>query len=182
MTTSDIKNLIIQSAQSKGLDPNFALAVATHESSLNPNAVGPVNKNGTRDYGLFQINDSNLSEYGITQPLDPTQNIDAGTTLLKQLVDVYGGDKTKALIAYNAGPGNEAKGFQDTAYVNAVMGIYNSLGGGQSTYTDASALPVDTSSEDMTQQTDASVTGGDGTLIAVFAAVGFVAWMLFGRR
>jgi hypothetical protein len=34
-----------------------AIAVATCESSMNPRAVSPPNRNGTIDRGLFQVND-----------------------------------------------------------------------------------------------------------------------------
>ena len=43
-------------------------------------------------------------QFGVTNPYDPRQNVDAGTRLLKQLIDQYGGDLTRALGAYNAGP------------------------------------------------------------------------------
>jgi soluble lytic murein transglycosylase-like protein len=37
------------------------------------------------------------------------ENMDAGTKLLRQLLDRYGGDLTKALSAYNAGAGRVDK-------------------------------------------------------------------------
>jgi hypothetical protein len=37
-------------------DCNRALVIAQHESSFNPSAVSPPNYDGSRDYGLFQIN------------------------------------------------------------------------------------------------------------------------------
>jgi len=40
---------------------------------------------------------------GVTNPYDPRQNVDAGAKLLKQLIEQYGGDLTRALSAYNAG-------------------------------------------------------------------------------
>lgn len=33
------------------------VCLAKHESNFNSNVVGPVNSNGSRDYGIFQIND-----------------------------------------------------------------------------------------------------------------------------
>jgi hypothetical protein len=103
VTTSEIQSQITAAALQNGVPPSLALAVAKRESSFNPNAVSPPNKNGTQDYGLFQINSSNLATFGVVDPLDPTQNIQAGTQLLGQLLRQYNGDQVKALAAYNAG-------------------------------------------------------------------------------
>ena len=37
--------------------------------------------------------------------LDPVQNLDGGAKYLRQQLDAFGGDVTRALAAYNAGPG-----------------------------------------------------------------------------
>jgi soluble lytic murein transglycosylase-like protein len=42
---------------------------------------------------------------GVTNALDPVQSITGGAKYLKQQLDAFGGDVTKALAAYNAGPG-----------------------------------------------------------------------------
>ena len=42
---------------------------------------------------------------GVSNVLDPAQSINGGAKYLKQQLDAFGGDVTKALAAYNAGPG-----------------------------------------------------------------------------
>jgi soluble lytic murein transglycosylase-like protein len=42
---------------------------------------------------------------GVTNVLDPLQSLDGGAKYLRQQLDAFGGDVTKALAAYNAGPG-----------------------------------------------------------------------------
>ena len=49
------------------------------------------------------------SQFAVANPFDVKENIDAGTKLLKQLLDRYGGDLAKALSAYNAGAGRVDK-------------------------------------------------------------------------
>ena len=106
---------ITQAATAAGIPPSLALAVASWESNCNPNATnvnpGSASVPSTTDYGLFQINTQNLNTLGIaSNPLDPTANINAGVSLLAQLYNQYGGDITKTLEAYNAGPGTVASG------------------------------------------------------------------------
>ena len=42
---------------------------------------------------------------GVSNVLDPVQSLNGGAKYLKQQLDAFGGDVTKALAAYNAGPG-----------------------------------------------------------------------------
>ncbi len=42
---------------------------------------------------------------GVSNVLDPVQNLNGGAKYLKQQLDAFGGDVAKALAAYNAGPG-----------------------------------------------------------------------------
>lgn len=66
-----------------GPHADHAVAVARCESTLIPSAVHR-NRNGTRDWGLFQLNDGGtLQSLGITpaQALDPATNIDAAARL-----------------------------------------------------------------------------------------------------
>ncbi len=61
-----------------------AWAVAMRESGGRPDALGAVNANGTRDHGLFQINDVHLgSLIDATRVDDPVANARAAFTLSK---------------------------------------------------------------------------------------------------
>ena len=75
----------------------------------------------------MQLMPDTLSLFGVKDPFDSKQNIDAGAKYLKQMIDRYKGDLAKALGAYNAGPAtvDEAKGVPDIPetrnYVNAIL-------------------------------------------------------------
>jgi soluble lytic murein transglycosylase-like protein len=82
-----------------GLDPSLIKAVALVESGFDPSAVSP---RGAQ--GLMQLMPSTARHYGVTDPFDPLQNLRAGATHLRELLDRYHGDLELALAAYNAGP------------------------------------------------------------------------------
>lgn len=102
--SSDITQIIADAAASAGIDPNLAIAVAVQESALNPNAVSPVGAQG-----LFQLMPATAASLGVTDPFDPVQSATAGCEYLAQMLSMFGGDTSKALGAYNWGPGNMQK-------------------------------------------------------------------------
>ena len=55
--------------------------------------------------GLTQLMPATAAALGVTNVLDPQQSIEGGAKYLKRQLDAFGGDVTKALAAYNAGPG-----------------------------------------------------------------------------
>ncbi len=97
---TDVRALAIATARRHGLDPNLVLAVVAVESGFQPDAVS---HKGAQ--GLMQLMPATARELGVTDALDPAQNLDGGTRYLRMLVAQYGGDLGKALAAYNAGPG-----------------------------------------------------------------------------
>lgn len=86
-----------------GINPYILYAIAKVESGFNPRAVN-YNRNGTVDYGLFQINSSNLKRLGIPvwYAYDPCYSAYLGAYFLRQCIDVYG-NSWRAVDCYNKG-------------------------------------------------------------------------------
>ena len=57
----------------------------------------------------MQLMPATQAQFHVANPFDPKQSLEAGTKLLKNLLDRYHGDVSLALSAYNAGPGNVDK-------------------------------------------------------------------------
>lgn len=112
-----------------GLPMELVLAIIVKESSCDPDAVST-----TGDYGLMQINKGNFDwlteDYGITDFMDPYQNIYAGSMILKGVLDIFDTEE-EAVIAYNRGPTGArnlfAEGIEHTEYSDDVMCIYQQL-------------------------------------------------------
>jgi soluble lytic murein transglycosylase-like protein len=91
---------ITAAAKANGLDPALLAGLIKQESGFDPNAGSSA---GAR--GLTQLMPATAAALGVTNVLDPEQSIQAGAKYLKRQLDAFGGDVTKALAAYNAGPG-----------------------------------------------------------------------------
>jgi soluble lytic murein transglycosylase-like protein len=77
------------------IPPLLLKNIAKIESNFNPNAL-MLNKNGTKDYGLMQINTIHLKrlhqQYGITEQMlmQPKINIYAGASILSKIIHQHG--------------------------------------------------------------------------------------------
>jgi soluble lytic murein transglycosylase-like protein len=91
---------ISAAAQRHGIDPALLAGLVRQESNFDPTAGSPA---GAR--GLTQLMPGTAAGLGVTDVTDPLQSLDGGAKYLKQQLDAFGGDVTKALAAYNAGPG-----------------------------------------------------------------------------
>lgn len=119
---------IMKAARETGVDPDLIRAVIMAESSGNPQAVSAKNARG-----LMQLMDSTAVEVGVSDPLDPEQNILGGARYLSRLLSRFGGNPELALAAYNAGPGTVEKHkgippYKETRrYVRKVNELYHRI-------------------------------------------------------
>ena len=103
-----LKGLIDDAAGRENVKPDLLRSIIRQESAGRPCAVS---SKGAQ--GLMQLMPATSEQFGVSDPFDPKQNVQAGAKLLKQLLTRYSGDVTKALAAYNAG----------TARVDEVDGV-----------------------------------------------------------
>jgi soluble lytic murein transglycosylase-like protein len=101
---ADLSQLADAAARRHGIDPELVRAVVEVESAFQPSAVS---RKGAQ--GLMQLMPATARSLGVSDPLDPSANLDGGTRHLRSLLGRYGGDLPKALAAYNAGEGAVAR-------------------------------------------------------------------------
>jgi soluble lytic murein transglycosylase-like protein len=82
-----------------GLDHRLIKALIKAESRFDSEAVS---QKGA--IGLMQLMPETARTMGVSDPLDPKQNIEGGVRYLKHLLKQFHNDLPLALAAYNAGP------------------------------------------------------------------------------
>ncbi|MHB9144677.1 MAG: transglycosylase SLT domain-containing protein [Symbiobacteriia bacterium] len=119
-------------AAEAGVDPALFVALIDQESGWNARLVH-LNTNGTRDWGLVQVNDASLPGLlcatGGHDPLDPRDSIRMGAYKLAYLGRLYGGDADRIhrmLTGYNRGEGGlqtwlASRGTARSPYSRAVL-------------------------------------------------------------
>ena len=117
--------LIREHASQRGVRPDLVRAVIQVESAFNPRAVSPKGA-----MGLMQLMPATAKQFGVIDPFNPAENIRAGVSYLRQLLDRYDHNEQLALAAYNAGPaavdkyGSKVPPYKETQnYVLKITGI-----------------------------------------------------------
>ena len=113
-------------AEQHNLPAHLLHAIIMVESAYNPQAISSAGAQG-----LMQLMPATADRFGVNDPYNPTQNIRAGATYMKQLLTLFKGDLSLALAAYNAGENavkrynNRIPPFKETQrYVKKVLGYY----------------------------------------------------------
>lgn len=125
-----IDGLIRTNGARYGVDPYLIYCVMNQESNFRATAVS---SKGAQ--GLMQLMPDTAARYGVTNPYDPAQNIQAGARYLKTLMNLFNGKVDLVLAAYNAGEGtvmkygNRVPPYEETKYyVRSITARYNGSG------------------------------------------------------
>lgn len=97
-----LQEYIAVTSRQYGIDPEIVFAMCYRESTYNPSDIG----DGGNSYGLMQVQKryhlDRMERLGVTDLLDPYQNVTVGIDYLCELLNKYG-DMEKSLTAYNRG-------------------------------------------------------------------------------
>lgn len=121
------QEMVTRAAVRAGLPPEIVHSVAKAESAYKPEAISPKGA-----IGLMQLMPATAAELNVN-PYDPAENAEGGARYLRDLLLKYESDPnqvSKAIAAYNAGPGAVDKyhgipPYRETVqYVNRVLKQY----------------------------------------------------------
>ncbi|HEV7821485.1 MAG TPA: lytic transglycosylase domain-containing protein, partial [Burkholderiales bacterium] len=90
--------------------------VIWQESRFQPDAVGPVTRNGQRAQGVAQFMPGTANERRLLDPFDPVQALPKSAEFLSELRDQFG-NLGLAAAAYNAGPRRVREWLAGTGYM-----------------------------------------------------------------
>lgn len=122
----DLQLFVIRICEDHHIEPSVVIAVMERESRFRADAVG----DSGDALGLMQIQPKwhreRMDRLGVTDLLNPYQNVKVGIDFLAELLDRYNGDIECALMAYNAGMSGArkywfSKGIYSNGYSQAVM-------------------------------------------------------------
>lgn len=116
---------IEDASRAQGIDPDLVRALIWVESAWNPRAVS--NKGAK---GLMQLIPETAQRFGVRDIFDPDDNINGGVKYLRFLMDMFEGNTSLTLAAYNAGENvvqryNGVPPYRETQqYVKRIASIY----------------------------------------------------------
>jgi hypothetical protein len=122
------RDTLVDAGSKWNVSPALLAAQLDAESGFNPFAVSPAGAEG-----IAQFMPGTASSYGLVDPFDPVEAIDAQAHLMSDLIHQFGSPEL-ALAAYNAGPApveacSCVPGIPETsAYVARIMALIGSAG------------------------------------------------------
>ena len=120
----EVQEHVFSLCEEKGIDPEIVFAMIWRESRYQADVIGD---NG-KSFGLMQVQErlhkDRMERLGVTDLLDPIQNVTVGIDYLSELYSKYG-DIAQALVAYNSGSYRGTV----TNYAKSVLEKANEIGG-----------------------------------------------------
>ena len=111
----DTQKEILKICSEYGFSYELILGMISVESSFRPKVVGDTG----RTFGLMQIQprwwSETMEREGVTDLLDPLQNVRCGCAILRELKDKYG-TEYRALQAFNTGRPDTKNGYAERVY------------------------------------------------------------------
>lgn len=106
-----VEPTIVSTAARHRIDPRLLWTVAYLESGFDPKAISY--KRGVPcAFGLMQFISSTSQRYGLRNPHDPVESLDAGARYISDLLRRFSGRVDLVLAAYNSGEGT-VEAFRD---------------------------------------------------------------------
>jgi len=127
--TPQVSAMMDAASKKFGVPKSLLTAVSRAESAFRSEVTSPAGA-----VGMMQLMPATAKGLGVTDTKDPWQNIAGGAKYLRQLLDRFQGDATKAVAGYNAGPNAVQKyggvpPYKETqTYVARVFGYAKELG------------------------------------------------------
>lgn len=101
---SGLPDAVDRIAAQYAVRPELVHFVIREDSNCNPNAISP---KGAR--GLMQLIPDTARCFGVADAFDPVENLQGGAKYRKYLLNLYHGDYSLTLAAYNAGEQSVAR-------------------------------------------------------------------------
>lgn len=102
--TYNLDDIFKEAAEKYNVSEDLLKAIAYNESGFQADATSCVGA-----MGIMQLMPSTAKYLGVEDAYDPYQNIMGGAKLLSTLSDMFDGNETLMIAAYNAGSGNVEK-------------------------------------------------------------------------